>query len=225
MSELSREAQALIRDGQSVLRPTGRDRARVAAALAGRLAPGALLVAREASAAGVKSLAWSKVAVTVAGVGLVVAGATAWISQASDQGASAPSQAPRVTLAPPAPVPMSPPAVVVPPPEPAANPPEVAVAPVRKPSASDRFAEEVAMLSRATSALRAGKPAEALGLLDAHRQKFPGSRLGEEERAARAQALCALGNTAAAATEISRLERVAPQSPHLARVKRACGIH
>jgi predicted Zn-dependent protease len=95
---------------------------------------------------------------------------------------------------------------------------------VRKQSASDRFAEEVALLSKATTSLRAGKPAEALALLDAHRHKFPGSRLVEEERAARAQALCALGNRAEAAAEVARLERVAPQSPHLARVKRACGL-
>jgi len=224
MSELSREAQALIRDGHAVLRPTGGDRARVAAALAGRLAPGALLVAKEASAAGAKAVAWSKIGAAVAGVGLVVAGATTWLTQSSDPAASAPSQAPRTTVVPPVAVPASPPAIVAPSPEPEAIAPEAAPAPVRKQSASDRFAEEVAMLSKAATALRAGRAAESLALLDAHRRKFPGSRLVEEERAARAQALCALGNRSEAAAEISRLERVAPQSPHLARIKRACGL-
>lgn len=218
MSELSHEAQALIRDGRSVLRPSHGDRARIASALSARLGQGTLLAAQQASAATAKSVVWGKVAATIAGASLVVGGATAWMSESSEGAASVPSQAPRAILAPPAP----PAQAVLPQENNPSSPPEAPPSPARKRAAGDHFAEEVAMLSKATTALRAGKAAEALSLLQAHRQKFPASRLVEEQHAARAQALCALGRSAEATAELTRLERIAPQSPHLARVKRAC---
>ena len=54
----------------------------------------------------------------------------------------------------------------------------------------DRLAQEVALLSRATSALRSGRPADALTALNEHQSQFPKGVLAEERRAARAQALC-----------------------------------
>jgi hypothetical protein len=221
MSELSREARALVRDGRSVLRPSSSDRARIASVLATRLGQAALLTAPQASAAAGKSVAWSKVAASIAGVGLVVGGATAWVSQSSPPDASLPA-APRAVVESRALPPLPTAQVALPPPELTVSAPESTVAPARKQTATDRFAEEVALLSKATTALRAGRPAEALSLLQAHRQRFPASRLVEEQLAARAQALCALGRTSEAAAELARLERVAPQSPHLARVKRVC---
>lgn len=220
MSELSHEAQTLVRDGRSVLRPSSGDRARIASALSARLGQAALLATQQASAASGKAIAWSKVTATIAGVGLVVGGATAWVAQTSEEAASTPSQAPRAVVAHPSPAPQAPVAAAD---SPVALP-EAAPAPARKQAAADRFAEEVAMLSKATTALRAGKAAEALSLLQAHRQRFPASRLVEEQLAARAQALCALDRSAEATAELARLERIAPQSPHLARVKRACAL-
>ena len=221
MSELSHEAQALVREGRSVLRPSHGDRARIASALSARLGPSALLVTQQVSAAAAKSVAWSKVAATLASASLVIGGATVWVSQTSPEGASVPSQAPREIVTPPAPAPQA----ALSPTKSPAPPPEATPSPARKRAASDNFAEEVAMLSKATTALRAGNAAEALSLLQAHRQRFPASRLVEEQHAARAQALCALGRSAEAAAELARLERIAPQSPHLARVKRACAPH
>jgi hypothetical protein len=77
----------------------------------------------------------------------------------------------------------------------------------------------VALLSRATSALRAGRAAEALKALDEHRRKFPNGTLSEERRAARAQALCSLGRIDEGRAELSLL---APRSPAAARASQVC---
>jgi hypothetical protein len=67
--------------------------------------------------------------------------------------------------------------------------------------------------------LNAGRAAEALKLLDEHQRKFPGGLLTEERRAARAQALCSLGRTSEAKSELARL---APRSPAAARAEEVC---
>src|SRR6185369_7565739 len=87
------------------------------------------------------------------------------------------------------------------------------------PPVQDRLAEEVALLSRATSALRAGRAAEALKFLDEHQRKFPKGVLGVERRGARAQALCALKRVGEGRAELARL---APQSPAAGRAKQVC---
>ena len=83
----------------------------------------------------------------------------------------------------------------------------------------DRLAAEVALLSRATRDLRAGRPAEALKALDEYRRKFPKGLLGEEQRAGRAQALCALGRFDEANEKLAAL---APQSPLAVQAKQFC---
>ena len=227
MSDLSPEARALLRDGHGVLRPSANDRARVAGALASRLGPAALLVSSPAVAATTKSLLWQKVSLTAASVGLVVAGASYWAQRPAAPVSPAPVVAqPRVAEA----VSPAPPAPVVeesaPPVEPkvvAPSPPAPALPP--KSVAADRLAEEVSILSRAMTVLRSGNPGEALRLLETHRQQFPSGRLVEERRAGRVQALCALGRRSEAESELSKLERAAPRSPHVARAKRACGLN
>jgi len=105
--------------------------------------------------------------------------------------------------------------------------PPVAPAPLsppRKQTPADRFAEEVAILSKATSELRAGRANDGLKLLEEHERKFPSGRLAEERRAARIQALCALGKLPEAEAELARLKASSPRSPHLARAQRACGL-
>jgi hypothetical protein len=82
------------------------------------------------------------------------------------------------------------------------------------------LAEEVTLLSRATSALRSGQPNDALKSLNEHQSKFPRGLLSEERRAARAQALCALGRHSEAEREIAKL---APASPQAARARQLCG--
>jgi hypothetical protein len=85
--------------------------------------------------------------------------------------------------------------------------------------AQDRLAAEVALLSRATRELRAGRPAEALKALDEYRRKFPKGLLSEEQRAARAQTLCALGRFEEANEKLAGL---APQSPLAVQAKQFC---
>jgi hypothetical protein len=77
----------------------------------------------------------------------------------------------------------------------------------------------VVLLSRATTALRAGRAVEALKALDEHQSRFPRGALGEERRAAKAQALCSLGRMSEGRAELARL---APESPALARAKQVC---
>jgi hypothetical protein len=81
----------------------------------------------------------------------------------------------------------------------------------------------VAILSRAASALHAGRAASALKAIDEHQRKFPQGLLSEERRAARAQALCLLGRRGEAELELQRLVKNSPQSPNTARVKEVCG--
>lgn len=226
MSELSPEARELVDDGLSVLRPSSRDRARVATALAARLGTAALLLPQAASAAPKLLPVWAKVAMVTAGVsaGVAVIGATYWLTQTPPSPAEAPVKPPAVAA--PVVTHPAPPASVVESADvpPSALAPEPAAAPQRKTIAVDPLVEEVAILSKATSALRAGNPAEGLRLLDEHQRKFPKGRLAEERRAARIQALCALGKLAAAEAELARLAQSSPRSPHLARAQRACGI-
>jgi hypothetical protein len=104
-------------------------------------------------------------------------------------------------------------------PEPAlpAKPQVEPQAPAQHPQ--DRLAQEVALLSRATSDLRAGRAGAALKSLDEHQRKFPTGMLTVERRAVRAQALCTLKRVSEGRAEISLL---APQSPAAGRAKQLC---
>lgn len=225
MSELSPEARALLHDGLGALRPAAHDRARVAGALASRLGVAAMLVSTSAVASPAKAVLWPKLSLTVASVGLVVAGASYWSTPPT--AAPAPLAASSVQRGvglrerPATPELQAQLAAV---PEPEATLPSDPKPVPAKAGAVDPLAGEVAILSRAMTVLRAGSPAEALRLLEQHRQQFPSGRLVEERRAGRLQALCALGRRTEAAAELARLEREAPRSPHVARAKRACGL-
>jgi hypothetical protein len=74
-------------------------------------------------------------------------------------------------------------------------------------------------LSRATSALRAGRPAAALRTLAEHQRRFPAGALVEERSAAKAQALCLLGRVEEGRAELARLT---PQSPAAATAQQVC---
>jgi hypothetical protein len=98
-------------------------------------------------------------------------------------------------------------------------PPTVRAAPA---STTDSLAEEVHMLRDARSALDRGDAAQALRLLDAHEARFRRGTLHEERLATRVQALCALGHADRARAVAQELQRAAPRSPHLARVRASC---
>jgi hypothetical protein len=83
----------------------------------------------------------------------------------------------------------------------------------------ERLAAEVALLSRATRDLHAGRAVKVLETLDEYCRKFPKGLLNNDQRAARAQALCALGRFDEANRELAAL---APQSPLAVRAKQFC---
>jgi hypothetical protein len=83
----------------------------------------------------------------------------------------------------------------------------------------DALAQEVVLLSKAASDLRAGRSGEALKALDEHQRRFPHGTLTLERRAAKAQALCALKRVSEGRAELAHL---APQSPAAARARQVC---
>jgi hypothetical protein len=89
-------------------------------------------------------------------------------------------------------------------------------------TATDSLAEEVSMLRSARAALDRGDAVQAMRMLDAHATRFHRGTLYEERLATRVQALCALGRIDAARSTAQELERAAPRSPHLPRVRASC---
>jgi hypothetical protein len=225
---LSSEASALVRAGRAALRPSEADRVRISEALRARLGDAALLAEAAGAANVAQQPAWLKLFAVAGAVG--IAGVAAFFANTPVSALKPlPTAAVASALA-------APPAAADMPSSPAevagAAEPEPSV-PV-EPSAAgtrragvlrDHLAEEVEILSRATSELRAGRAQNALNALDEHARKFPRGLLSEERRAAHAQALCALGRRGEAAVALERLIRSAPQSPNTARAKQACGIN
>ncbi len=224
MQKLSPQAESLIRAGRPGLRPSQADRERVLGELRQRLGDAAVLGATGSAGipyAGVTSRLWLRL-VVASGVGVgVIAGIHSLATRPDPKPQqpalvlplNAPPQTPSL---PPLAAASSAPAELVPEPASADSPPAV---PAR---AQSRLAEEVAILSRATSALRGGRAIEALATLEEHQRKFPGGVLAQERRSARAQALCSLGRMAEANAELNRLSKSSPQSPSTLRAKQYC---
>jgi hypothetical protein len=103
-------------------------------------------------------------------------------------------------------------------PEPSAQSVSGSVARARPPG----VAEELRLLSEARVALRDGDPARALRLVAQHEKTFARGALGEEALTTRILALCALGRREQGRAGIAALERMAPNSPGLPRVRAAC---
>jgi hypothetical protein len=225
LTRLTPKAEELVQAGREALRPSDADRARVFQALLPRLGVGVgagaagLNAASTAPAAPAASLAL-KVAAAVVAVGIAGGGLFLALS----------SEPPKSLSAATAPVPST--AQAKAPIEKAhenASPtvPQAEAPEKRAPAASSRpadsLAEEVVILSQASAELHAGRPAAALRKLEEHRRKFPRGALGQERTSARIQALCALGRTKEAQSELLRLARTSPNSPHVARARKACG--
>jgi hypothetical protein len=228
LTRLSPKAEELVQAGRDALRPSEADRKRVFQALLPQLGVGAAAgagagglnapsTAPAAPAAG-SGLAL-KVAAAVVVVGVVGGGFLALNSQ---------PQPAYPTATAPVPSALAPKAPIEKPPESAPSPvPQAETPEKRTPAASSRpadsLAEEVAILSQASAELHAGRPAAALKKLEEHRRKFPRGAMGQERTSARIQALCALGRTKEAQSELARLARTSPNSPHVARARKACG--
>jgi hypothetical protein len=94
------------------------------------------------------------------------------------------------------------------------------VLPEAPPSVAESAREELALLSKARAALRAGDAASALSALDAKARGD--ARFTAERRALRVQALCAAGRVAEARAEAAALLRSEPSSLQRAAVARSC---
>lgn len=234
MTELSPSAQQLVRVGRSAGRPTDADRERIRAAVQALLGAAALVGESAAPPAppapsGAARFGWVKASALAVGIG-VLAGGLFLALRSPPVTHGAPFAPPRVSAAAASePAPSTPTTVA----SSAAldgegaAPTPVKARAVEAPAlstsrSSEHLAEEVALLSRATADLRAGRAGDALDALDEHRRKFPGGVLAEERRAARAQALCALGRRSEAEVELAHLARTAPQSPQGARARQFC---
>jgi hypothetical protein len=207
MPELSTKAQALVRAGRAAYLPGPEDRERVRQALQAHLG--------NAPATPPVRPLWLRVAVPLAGLG-VVGGVVAFALRQGEPVAPAPVVSAAVVVSSSGVVPPAPSASAVERPEPSPEPAPRASTP-RRPS--DRLAEEVAILSRAANELRSGRPARALEGLNEHQTKFPGGALTEERRAARAEALCALGRMGEARAELAKL---GGSSPTAQRARQYC---
>lgn len=238
MTELTPRARALFEAARRSLQPSDQDRERIFVALSERLGaaepphlePPHGEPSRAPRAA---SVGWQGVSAVVVGLALGGAGVFAVTRPGSQP--LAPPAVSSVFLAGAPPVssvgPALPPLSEVVAPEPSATveklPADVAALPhagarsSASAGASDRLAEEVALLSQAERDLRAGRYQDALRKLDEHRKKFPNGTLAQERIAARIQALCGLGRVSEAQAELEHLTRVSPKSPHGARA-RAC---
>ena len=225
MSDLTPEADKLVRAGRAALRPSDADRARVFQALSPKLDGSA---GAEMSAPS-RAPAAAKATVVKAGallVGLGVAGAGLFFMLRPEP----PPTTRTLAVARASSEPASRPALASPADE---TPKSAGTATLQAPAAekratvtprsADSLAQEVAILSRAGAELHAGRPQAALTALDEHQRKFPSGVLTQERTAARVQALCALGRTNEAQAELARLARTSPNSPHEARARKACG--
>jgi hypothetical protein len=221
MSDLTLEAEELLRAGRSAFRPSEADRVRILTGLRAQLggalcaATGATLVASTAGGAWLKL---TGVVVLLGALGGGIAFSRGGESAEAVRAATAPAPAP----------------VIERPSTPAAEEPSVLVTPVKPataeqsrppapPRAPNRLAQEVEILSRAGADVRGGRAVAALLALEEHERKFPSGALAEERSAARVQALCALGRTKDAEAELARLARLSPTSAHSARARKACG--
>jgi hypothetical protein len=174
-----------------------------------------------AAAEGTLKATLVKISAALVGIGLV--GGGLYLTQRPEEApAPAPVVAPAVkpAVAPAVEAPAEPESALPAPPQ---TDPAQKKAPAPSRSA-DSLSQEVAILSRASSELHAGRPAAALKALDEHQRSFPSGVLTQERTAARIQALCALGRTKEARSALERLARTAPNSPHEARARKACGF-
>jgi hypothetical protein len=90
------------------------------------------------------------------------------------------------------------------------------------PGAQDALSRELALISQAQRAVRAGQSERALQLLQRHAAQFPAGALLQERFATQALALCALGRVAEGQRAIGELARISASSPLLGSVRHRC---
>ncbi len=239
MNGMSREANELVSAGRQAFSPTEGDKARLMAALAGTaaLSAGAAIAAAASERTLFSIFASAPARLLVFTLPLAAAGAYGW-SVSGESPAAVPSVRPAIRVPAAVAAKLSAPAErgpEAPSAEPVSEPmapaaPSLPTAPERSgasPTESSRrgveIRQEVALLSKAQSALSRGRPQEALEALAEHARSFPRGALTEERSATRARTLCALGRRQEAEAELLRIERLNPTSAYLARARESCG--
>jgi hypothetical protein len=101
-------------------------------------------------------------------------------------------------------------------------PEEETVAALAPAPVNDSLAGELALLRRARSALDRRDADAALALAKQHAARYPRGTLRQERLATQVLALCGLRRTEEARVLARELERVAPRSPHLMRIRASC---
>jgi hypothetical protein len=219
MSRLSPKAEKLVRAGRAALRPSDADRARIFQALLPQLGGNPGIDGGNAPPTPPAAATPILVKTLTVLVGVVVVGGGLFFTlRPAPPSAMTAVATPTPPTAAPVPVDDARQGADVP----VAQPPSIKKPTVGARSA-DSLAREVAILSRASADLHAGRPAAALAALAEHQRRFPTGMLALERSAARVQALCALGRTEEARVELARLSRTSPSSPHEARARKACG--
>ncbi|HKO50008.1 MAG TPA: hypothetical protein VJV79_19895 [Polyangiaceae bacterium] len=213
----------MIEEARGEMRPPAGERERLGALLDAQLYASIPSPVDQVPLAARHASGWRLVTSLTVGAALV-GGAALWaLGPQASQNSASPSVSAPATVEPSAPAP----ATAAPAPEAQAQLPSEPARPVKPPAepqapaqhSQDRLAQEVALLSRATSDLRAGRAGAALKSLDEHQRKFPSGMLTVERRAVRAQALCTLKRVSEGRAELARL---APQSPAAGRAKQLC---
>lgn len=224
MSALSSKARALIEQAHEEVRPPVGEMERLEALINTQLgAPPPPLRVEPAPPPPVPRAGSWRLVTSLSVGAVLVSGAAIWLMRtAASQPHAVPTVSAAVEIKTPEPVAAVEPVVeaqapATPEPAPSARPalePRAAIQPAR-----DALAQEVSLLSQATSNLRAGRAGAALKLLDEHQRKFPNGMLAVERRAVRAQALCTLKRVGEGRAELAQL---APQSPAAGRAKQLC---
>ncbi|NJK33134.1 MAG: hypothetical protein HC927_12405, partial [Deltaproteobacteria bacterium] len=126
----------------------------------------------------------------------------------------------------PDPEPTPPPPADTPEPAPQAKPKPKSKAkpePVESETASKGLAEELALMQKLSTALKAGDSAEVLDLVAEHRRDFPHGQFIEERSAAEARALCKTGSSKGA-KKAAQFEARWPNSIHGQALRADCGL-
>jgi hypothetical protein len=226
--ELGPEERSVIEGARDALAPTAMQRARVRKGLDAKLAAGVaapLLVSSTALAAMLKVSA-GIVAIAAVGTGLAFVAAPHLLRTATAPARPAPSVPAQPALTPmpteprPAPaaetVPAGDPRPASVHPRPAGHRRETSVA------APADLAGELALLTQANAATKAGDVARADVLLRAYDQRFPAGQLAEERAAAGILVTCAAGRVPEARAAAHRFLERWPRSPLVARIQSSC---
>lgn len=101
--------------------------------------------------------------------------------------------------------------------------PRSSARPAPAPSASGDLREEIALLDRARSAVRAGDGSGALAVLSDYQRRFPRGTFSQEATVLRVEALAKSGQMSGARQLGQRFLAAHPESPHAERIERLLG--